>query len=184
MNTPSPHNRQLILSGSPGSPIRELLFALQQESHACFPSVIQQVIAEQSPLPHAILPQTDLRRFAHLCLGQIWKTVERARALDKVVFHEGSLQDVIAYMQFAGLPVEPIFKQTFETCAYASPVFLLPPQRDNFKESAAFGYSFEEAKRFFTHLAQRYEQAGFRIVFIPSLPIELQVRHIAQEALR
>lgn len=170
-----------IITGGPGSGKTTLLQSLKKEGYITFQEVSRLIIQEQSSLPQPILPWTNLRLFAKLCQGQMWKQLNRAQSHQKPCFFDRGIPDIIAYLKHGGIPVDKNYYDTLEKCNYSSQVFILPPWPEIYRPDPERPHSLEEAEQIYDQIFQTYQELGFELIEVPRIWLEGRVQSIVQK---
>ncbi len=173
--------QKFILSGLVASQKGEWRTLLSQKGYLVMPSEWDLLIQEQEKLPNPILPWTHPRHFAHLCLGRMWKQHERADKYLGICFLENGLPDLMAWLAYARVSVEPIFYQQLEQSNYQKSVFLMPPRQENFSSDSNNPWTYAQLEEVYQQFWRTYQQLGFQIIEISTKSTLEQIHLIEQK---
>jgi predicted ATPase len=166
---------RFVISGGPGSGKSSLIDALRAAGEMCAPEVSRQLIREQVARGGDLLPWNDLDGFADECIRRMQRQVEQL-PLDRPVFLDRGLPDVVGYLRRAGRPVPG--RLLASASLYAPVVFFAPPWARIYVNDAERPQSFDEAQTLGTHIRAAYEELKFHVMELPLGTIAARVEHV------
>lgn len=163
--TPAPRHL-IVLTGPPGSGKTTLLEALRLLGVIGVDEPGRHVIAEQRSLGGRGTSEQDPALFVQLMLMRAIDDYGRHRDTSKPVLFDRGLPDLIAYANHFGIDPVPI-RETCLAHRYNQTVLYLPAWAEIYVQDEERRMTFDAAKAFGDGIIQAYEEAGYRLVFVP-----------------
>jgi predicted ATPase len=170
--------RKFIISGGPGAGKTTLLQALQQQQYRVSAEASRQVIIEEAAQGSDCLPWQDLPCFARKALARMIHLYEQAHQATGPVFFDRGIPDIIAYLQAANQPVEPIYYQALLDYPYQPTVFIAPPWPEIYVNDPERWQTFPEAVALYHAIQHTYRLLGYTAVELPRAPVAERVKFV------
>jgi len=174
------HERFYIVTGGPGSGKTSLLEALRSRGYSCSVEAGRGIIQDQVSIAGRALPWEDRPLFAELMLSWEMRSYRIAEASNGPVFFDRGVPDVLGYLRLIGVPVPEHIRKATQEFRYNSTVFITPPWREIFRQDHERKQDFNEAIRTYEAMVVTYTELDYRLVEIPSAPIEARVDFIVE----
>jgi predicted ATPase len=168
----------IVLIGGPSSGKSTLINALINKGYACLPEISREIItkAQKEGIDQLFLEQPLL--FSEILLkGRKKQFTEAKNHVDKIVFIDRGLPDVIAYMNFMGDVSPDVFTETCKTHQYTR-VFMLPPWEEIYVSDTERYESYAQALEIHAHLIETYNSFGYDIIEVPKDTVEKRTAFI------
>ena len=170
---------RFIITGAPGCGKSAVFSSLRQKGSICMGSDIDLLIKEQSQLIRGIFPWSNARYFAQNCLGRMWKTYERSKKHNQIVFFDHGIPDLMVYLRHENVPVLPIYLDTYENCKYYPVVFVCQISSIGFpEEELTHKYTIQEVLKIEELIHDTYRQLDFEVVKLTAANPESNIQLI------
>ncbi len=161
-----------VLTGGPGSGKSSLLATLGQAGHSIAEEAGRAIIRDQQSIDGAGLPWREANLFAELMLAWELRAHRQALRLQRPVFFDRSLVDVISYLRLNDLPVGTHLLRAARQVRYQPQVFLLPHWPQIYCNDAERRQDTAEAERTAEVMREVYTEFGYQIIDMPLANLE------------
>ncbi|HEX8656751.1 MAG TPA: AAA family ATPase [Hymenobacter sp.] len=167
-----------VISGGPGAGKTTLLAALRRVGFVGAEEVARQLIQEQVARGSGLVPWQNLAGFAELALARMVVQHDVARRRGGVTFFDRGIPDIIAYLEVAGLPVQPNYFAAAAAHPYQNPVLLAPPWAEIYVNDAERWQTFAEAQALYQALRHTYQRLGCAVLELPKTTVAARVAFV------
>ncbi|WP_338719455.1 AAA family ATPase [Devosia sp. XK-2] len=164
-------DRLFVLTGAPGAGKTALLDAAGQSGLRIGREAARAVIQVQKAIDGPALQWRDPARFAELMLDRDIQTHEALLDGAGMALCDRGIPDLIAYGRIMNLAETAHFARAATLFRYNPVAFFAPPWRDIYRDDAERIEGWEHAQRIYAPLRDAYEEAGYRILELPKVPV-------------
>ncbi len=176
-------NKKIVITGGPGTGKSSVIKYLERQGHQCLHEVSRQITveAQKQGISQLFLEQ-PLLFSEKLKDARVEQYLEASTKLEKFVFLDRGLPDIVAYMDYFDTSYPTRFKEACENHKYQQ-VFLLPPWEEIYRNDNERYENFEQATRIHQFLEKAYISFGYEAVSVPKLSVELRCKFILNNLL-
>ena len=171
-------DHMFVVTGGPGSGKSTLIDALRGRGFASMPEAGRAIIRDQVQIGGTALPWADRTMFAELMLGWELRSWHEASALERPVFMDRGVPDVVGYLTLCGLPVPTYVAAAAEAYRYNRKVFIAPYWEAIFEQDAERQQDQEEAEATGQVMSDTYVRFGYQLVELPRVSVEERVAFV------
>ena len=174
------HNKNAlyIISGGPGSGKSTLLNALANKGFSCMPEAGRAIIQHQLSIDGTALPWANRSLFAELMLSWDIRSYHEALQLQKPVFFDRGIPDVMGYLRLMDVPVPPHIEKAAHAYRYHPRVFLAPHWPEIFTQDKERKQTPQEAEATYNSMRTVYTELGYELYIIPPDTIANRVQFV------
>lgn len=168
--------RLTVLSGCSGGGKSTLLEALAQRGIATVAEPGRRIVQQERAAGGGALPWHDLAAFARRALALA--RADRAEALARggaTLFDRGMVDAAAALERATGAPAAETLGPSR---LYDSPVFLVPPWPEIYRQDGERAHGFDAAVVEYEHLVATYSGLGYAVLIVPRLPVAERVAFV------
>jgi predicted ATPase len=176
----NPHDNFFVITGGPGSGKSTLLDALAAHGIAHMPEAGRAIIQDQVAIGGTALPWKDRAAFAELMLAWELRSFRAACDIEKPVFFDRGVPDVIGYLNLCGLPVPEHVRRAADLYRYHRQVLVAPFWPEIFVQDQERKQTRDEARATCEAVSTAYERLGYELIVLPFAPVEERIRFVLQ----
>jgi len=166
-----------VITGGPGSGKSTLITGLQSRGYRCSEEISRRLIIEEVAKGSDCLPWQNIDCFSYKVLREMIYAWDKESTFSLTFFDRG-IPDIIAYLDMAALPVDPLYYEEAGTHPYACKAFILPPWPEIYVNDPERWQSFEEAAAIHLAIRNAYLRCGYELVDVPKLTVTQRVDFI------
>jgi predicted ATPase len=170
--------KKIVITGGPGTGKSSLINDLITRGHICLEEISRQVTLDAKKEGIDQLFLTNPLLFSELLLkGRQKQFVEADMYIDKTVFFDRGIPDVLAYMDFIGDTYPQYFSDACKNFSYDM-VFILKPWKAIYTSDNERYESFEEALKIHDNLVNTYKNYNYTLIDVPFDTVENRTNFI------
>jgi len=181
------NSSKIVITGGPATGKTSIIQGLQHNGYHCFHEIIRDLTAEvkesgglssldTNPINSVANPLEFNRK---LLKGRTDQFLESQNLVDKLVFFDRGIPDVLAYMKYYKQEILHDFFETMERYKYDK-VFLLPMWKEIFATDEERFENFEAALQIEDCLRQIYLEVGYEIIDVPFDSVSNRIQFILE----
>lgn len=169
---------RIVITGAPGAGKTTLLLALQARGYTIVGDTARAVIQDRRR--RGLSPRPEPHTFAEQVLQiDVENFVHHASSPRPVFFERGVLDALCLLDQITPLK-ESELKMWLSEFQYFPKVFVLPPWKAIYRNDAERDHTFEHAESVNRITQAWYRRCGYRIVEVPTLPVDDRCTFVLQ----
>jgi len=166
-----------IITGGPCTGKTTMIDELRKKKFECVLEAPRIIIEHEQKKKKGVLPWTDLKKFQKYVIRE---QLRLERTIKKTpVFLDRGLPDVLGYSNLANINLGEKILHRIKKANYTKVFFL--EQLDIFHTDDVRKESKEEADKIHEAIFEAYENLGFEIIKVPSLPVKERVEFILEK---
>lgn len=160
-----------ILTGGPGVGKTSLLNELKSRGHNCVSEVAREIIKDQIASEGDALPWSNSKKYSELMLSYSIRDFKQLIDRDEIYFFDRGIPDTFGYERLMNFNFDQQLADALCTYKYNSCVFILPPWREIYETDSERKQNFEVAVETYHTMKRAYDDAGYKLIEIPCLPV-------------
>ncbi len=169
---------KIVLTGGPGTGKTTIMKQLHALGHDCQHEISRQVILQGQKNGVEQLFLKDPLAFSQaLFEGRKTQYLQAAHQIQKPVFFDRGLPDVVAYMDYLNQQSPEQFLRDLDLHRYDH-VFILPPWEAIHTQDNERYESFEQGQKIHHFIAKRYEDLGYTPIVVPTGSVAQRTNYI------
>ncbi len=164
-------NSIIAITGGPGTGKSSVIKSLEKDGNICLHEVSREITAraQQEGVDQLFLENPIL--FSEKLLEARIQQYQRARSIQRDIFLDRGIPDVVAYMDYLGTTYPSKFTRACEENKYDL-IFILPPWKEIYLNDSERYESFEQALEIHENLKKTYIQYGYEPIEVPKDSVE------------
>ena len=171
-----------VITGGPGSGKSTLIAALAALGIATMPESGRAIIQEQVATGGSALPWADRGAFAERMLSCDLNSYGKAHTLDRPVFFDRGIPDVVGYLGLCQLPVPNAMPKAAETQRYNRRVFMAPPWKEIFVHDDERKQDFAEAEATYQAIRKTYLDLDYEPIDLPLATVNERAQFVIESS--
>ena len=164
--------KKIVITGGPGTGKSTLINELIKKGYTCLEEISRQVTLDAKKEGIDQLFLTNPLLFSELLLkGRQKQFVEADVFVNKTIFFDRGIPDVLAYMDFIGDTYPNYFVDACKNSSYDM-VFILKPWEAIYTSDNERYESFEEALQIHNYLVNTYKNFNYTLIDVPFDTVE------------
>ncbi|MDO8840598.1 MAG: AAA family ATPase [Parvibaculum sp.] len=167
-----------VVTGGPGAGKTTLIEALSARGFGSVEEAGRRIIREQARTGGNATHDGDRLAFRALMLTHAIDAYHAAKGMQRPVFFDRGLPDLVGYSRLIGAEVPPRLEEAVARHRYNGTVFIAPPWAEIYGNDAERKQDFAEAAATHDAIRAAYQKAGYTLAELPKASVEVRVRFV------